>query len=179
VENIVGALVGAVVGGLLAIAAGLLAARSARKDDADRRRADRHLELSSTALAALQHLVRATIDVAYVDLPPRSMDHEDSESQVAVRNNYQRAVTEWNAAMYGILVGAEDKAARSVRRIDAEVDRILGLALSRKWDREDFRNERRQLGQLMAEHIDIARSEAKLEPLELGTVWTWANHDAD
>jgi hypothetical protein len=31
----------------------------------------------------------------------------------------------------------------------------------------------------MAEHIDIARSEAKLKELNLGTVWTWAATNSD
>lgn len=127
--SIVETVVGALVGGVLAIAAGTVAARSSRANETIRRREDRHLDLSRDALSTLQRLVRATINVAYIDLPTRSANQTDTAAQAEARAVFERAVTDWNAAMYGVLVGADSAAADSVRRIDKEVDRLTGLAL--------------------------------------------------
>ena len=63
--------------------------------------------------------------------------------------------------------------AQNVREIDQEVDRLLGEALARRWDRIEFRAERARLGELMAQHVALVRSEAGLPAMELPTVWTW------
>lgn len=168
--EIVAAMVTVAVTLLGVIAAALLAWRNETR----RRREDRHLELSSAALAALQALVRATINIAYADLPPRSRDHMDSAAQAELRKAYETTVTVWNSAMYAVLVGSDEQAARGVREIDLEIDRLTDLALSKRWERVDFREQRRRLGTLMANHIDTARREANLPPLDLRTVWTWA-----
>ena len=171
------AIIGAVTTGAFALAAVVVAAGRAWRDESRRRREDRHLELSVAALGALQRLVRVTIDVAYSDLEPGTPVRVDTAEQAELRSEYHRAITGWNAAMYGVLVGADAEAARSVRQIDVEVDSIIEAALERRWDRPSFRARRARLGELMAVHIDIARSQAHLPLLELGSVWTWTSPD--
>lgn len=111
--------------------------------------------------------------MAYVDLPPRHAGQIDTPEQATQRAAFGQAVTGWNSAMYGVLVGADARIAQNVREIDQEVDRLLGEALARRWDRIEFRAERARLGELMAQHVALVRSEAGLPAMELPTVWTW------
>jgi hypothetical protein len=55
------------------------------------------------------------------------------------------------------------------------VDRLVGLALSKQWDRVEFRDERRGMGELMAQYIELVRRKSGFGTLGLTTVWTWAD----
>ena len=134
------------------------------------------MSANADALAALQQLVRATIDIAYIDLPPRSKaTAPDTERQHELRSAFELAVTRWNAAMYRVLLVASTPISTIVRELDRQADGVTGAALSQVWTREAFRNERRPLGELMAEYIDAVRAETGETGLGLVSIWSWAD----
>lgn len=90
-----------------------------------------------------------------------------------LRADYDLAITAWNSARYGVLVGMDQRSAQLVLELDREIDRLIDAALARHWTRSEFRGERRRTGELMAEFIEHTRIRAELSPLDLTTVWTW------
>ena len=71
-----------------------------------------------------------------------------------------------------MLVSPQEMVAR-IPGLDREVDRLLDQAMARAWSRTDFRQERRQLGRLAAEYLNIARTAAGSPKIPLHSIWTW------
>ena len=171
-------LLAAVAGGALAIAGGIAAAYFTRNEQRRMRRSDGHLTANANAIASLQQLVRAAINIAYIDLPPRgAAPLEDTPRQHELRSAYERAVTEWNAAMYRVLLVASVPIADLVHQLDREVERVTGRAMEQVWLRTPFREERRELGTLMADYLNAVRVEMGEAALSLTSIWSWAEHD--
>ena len=170
--------VGAIVGGCLAIVAGLVATHVARRASREHRSWELQVGLSRDALAALQRVVRALLDIAYLDLSDAATGVSDGGFErlplgpgfvsVHTRLEYDGAITSWNAARYAVLVGMDDEAARLALELDQELDRLIDAALSRSFERSEFRMERRRLGELMAAFVEHARVTAGL-PRSAGT----------
>lgn len=99
----------------------------------------------------------------------------DTPEQRALRTRFETVVTDWNAALYAVLIGAKEALSRSVRELDRQVDMLAGRALDQGWTREAFREERRPIGESMARHVDVARKRAGLPALGLSSIWTWAD----
>lgn len=173
------AVVSALAGGLLAIVGTLVGTFAGRRGERVRWRRDLQIELSINALASLQRLIRATIDLAYVELAPRDTGVVDTPAQREVRSSFEAAVTAWNSAMYAVLVGGDELLGYSVRELDREIDKLTGAAFTRQWDRVAFRAERQRIGEMMAEHVDLARERAGLPRLALQTIWSWASPPPD
>ncbi len=172
-------LLATIVGGALAIAGGIVAAYFTRNEQRRTRRSDAHLAANAHAIASLQQLVRAAINIAYVDLPPRgAAPLNDTPQQRELRSAYERAVTEWNAAMYRVLLVASVPIADLVRQLDREAERVTGRAMDQVWQRKEFREERRQLGALMAKYLNEVRLETGEAALALTSIWSWADDDA-
>jgi hypothetical protein len=77
--------------------------------------------------------------------------------------------------MYQVLLVASAPRGRLIHDIDHEIDALTGLALSRQWDRVDFRRERRALGELVATYVDAVRAEIGERSLALESIWSWAD----
>ena len=174
-----GAVMAAIAGGMLAIIGTLIGAFAGRYGERERWRRDMQIELSTNALATLQRLIRATIDLAYVELAPRDTAVVDTPAQREIRTGFEGAVTAWNAAMYAVLVGGDEVLSQSVRGLDKEVDELTGAAFTQRWDRAAFRAERQRIGEMMAEHVNLARERAGLPRLTLRTIWSWADSAAE
>lgn len=169
------AVVSALAGGTLAIVATMVGIRAGHRSEHNQWRRDIQIQLATEALSALQQLIRVTIDLAYSDLPPRSAGGVDTPDQRDLRHRFENACTAWNAAMHGVLIGADKAIGVCIRELDREVDRLMDAALSRSWDRDTFRAERRQIGEAMARYVDLVRDRAGLPGLQLGTIWTWVD----
>ena len=61
------------------------------------------------------------------------------------------------------------------RRIDTELDGLLDLAIDEQWSREAFRAERVEVGELVAQFVNVARSATGADILDVENVWTWAD----
>ncbi|HXZ74994.1 MAG TPA: hypothetical protein VEH31_29565 [Streptosporangiaceae bacterium] len=67
--------------------------------------------------------------------------------------------------------------AEKIPRLDREVDRLLDLAVARRWTRAEFRQERAPLGRMAAEYLRHARRLAGLPDIDLPSIWAWDNGD--
>ncbi len=140
---------GPIVGGLLAIAGGLLVALTSDGRERRRWRRDAQLKASVQLLAGLQALMRRMIDVAY-------LADKRAESRASVIQRYHDATVVWNGAMYEALMVSSPGLAALVPPLDREVDRLVDEAMDRQWSRADFRAERLTIGRLAAEYADSA-----------------------
>jgi hypothetical protein len=155
------------VGGLLAIAGGLVTAMMLGRRDRQHWLMDAHLKATSEALAALQRLMRRIIDLAYID----SADIEADDPALVAR--YFDATIAWNSAMYAVLLVSPPRPAERIFALDREVDRLLDLALSRQWAITDFRTERVTLGRLAADYLVEARRETGARDISVKSIWAW------
>lgn len=164
------AIVATIVGGLLTIAGGLVGARAAERRAESRWRQDAQLQATTQLLGALQTLMRRMIDFAYLE--------DKSDRGSATIQNYHEATIGWNSARYAALLVALPGPAAQIAPLDREVDRLLDLAASRPWTRDEFRKERADLGRLAAEYLRTSRREAGFPDIALPSIWTWDEPDA-
>ncbi len=155
------------LGGLLAVAGGLVGIALTDRRERYRWLRDALLQASTNLLSALQLLVRRMINVAYL-APEESRDL--ASPTVAAFNE---AMVLWNNARYAALLVTPAAVAGQVPALDREVDRLLDLACAQTWTRLDFRRERRQLGPMAAEYLRLARKLAGLPDIALPSIWTW------
>ena len=155
------------LGGLLAVAGGLVGIALSDRRERHRWLRDSQLLASTSLLSALQLLIRRMINVAYLD-PEESRD--PSSPVVAAFND---AMVAWNNARYAALLVTPPAVAAQVPALDREIDRLLDLACDRTWTRLDFRQERTRLGRMAAEYLRVARKLAGLPDIELPSIWTW------
>jgi hypothetical protein len=161
-------LLAALVGGLLAIVAGLLVASAADRGERRRWRRDAQLKASTDLLSALQTLVRRMIDVAYLE--DKRLENTRTTQVIQA---YHEATISWNSAMYAALLVSSPALPERIPGLDQEVDRLLDLAAARKWTRSEFREQRRSLGRLAAEYLNMARAGSGASKIRITTVWTW------
>ncbi len=86
------------------------------------------------------------------------------------------AISIWNTAQYQLHVVGGRNLVALVRAIDEEVSAMYELSIVASTTEQDLETRRRQLGVVMAEYLDEARSDLSklgtgLELLELPTVW--------
>src|SRR5690349_11071599 len=93
------AMYGTLVGGLLAIAGGLLVAVSADRRQRSRWRHDTQLRVGSELLGALQLVVRRLRDFAV-------MEEKSYRQFEAAADAYHEATMRWNTAMYATLMAS-------------------------------------------------------------------------
>ena len=162
-----GAILTTLLGGLLAVAGGLVGIALSDRRERYRWLRDSQLQASTNLLSALQLLIRRMINVAYLD-PDESRD--PTSSAVAAFNE---AVVVWNNAQYAALLVTPPAVAAQVPALDREVDRLLDLACAQSWTRLEFRQERKKLGRMAAEYLRLARRLARLPDIDLPSIWTW------
>jgi hypothetical protein len=154
-------------GGVLAIAGGLVAVFASDRRERSRWRRDAQLKVGTDFLSALQVLTRRTIELAHLT---NKLQGEDTGLALSA---YREATIGWNSAIYAALLVSPPKAAGLVADLDREIDRLKEQALAKQWSRDDFREERRLLGRLAAEYLNVLRGEVGWSPLALESVWTW------
>lgn len=159
------------LGGSLAIAGGLVGIALGDRRERSRWLRDSQWQASTNLLGALQLLIRRMINVAYLD--PR--DSTDPASPVV--EAFHEATVQWNNAIYGALLIAPPAVAAEIPKLDREVDRLLDLAVARRWTRAEFRHERVLLGRRAAEYLKVARRLAALPDIALSSIWTWDDGD--
>ena len=113
------------------------------------------------------------INVAYVD----ETESTDQASLTVVAFN--EATVEWNNALYGALLIAPPGVAGEIPKLDREVDRLLDLAVARRWTRREFRQERVRLGRMAADYLRLARGLAGLPDIDLSSIWAWDDGDKE
>jgi hypothetical protein len=111
------------------------------------------------------------INVAYLD-PRASIDPASPTVEA-----FHEATVQWNNAIYGALLIAPPAVATEIPKLDREVDRLLDLAVARRWTRAEFRRERVLLGRMAAEYLKVARRLAGLSEIDLSSIWTWDGGD--
>jgi hypothetical protein len=161
------AILGPLVGGLVAILGGVLVALTSDQRERRNWTRDAQLKASADLLTALQTLTRRLLDLAF--LP----DDGKTDRDLPARTRYHDATIEWNSAMYRSLLINSPELASRIRALDREVDRLLDLAMSRSWQREEFREQRRELGRLAAGYLQEARRVSGLPDVEIRSIWAW------
>ena len=161
------AILGSLVGGLVAILGGMLVALTSDQRERRNWTRDAQLKASADLLTALQTLTRRLLDLAF--LP----DDRKTDRDLPARTRYHDATIEWNSAMYRALLINSPELAIRIRALDREVDRLLDLAMSRSWRREEFREQRKELGRLAAGYLQLARNVSGLPDVELTSIWAW------
>jgi hypothetical protein len=161
---LVNAVLAALVGGLLAIAGGLVGIALSDRRERSRWLRDTQLQASINLLSALQLLIRRMINLAY-------LDPKDHASPTAAA--FGEATVAWNNALYGALLIVPPRVAAEIPLLDREVDRLYDLAVARTWTPAEFRQERAKLGRMAADFLRLSRNLAGLADIDLPSIWTW------
>jgi hypothetical protein len=155
------------LGGFLAIAGGLVGIALGDRRERSRWLRDSQWQASTNLLSALQLLIRRMINVSYLD------EKESRDPESAVVASFSEATVARNSALYSALLITPPEVAAEIPQLDREVDRLLDLAVSRRWKRREFRKERIKLGRMAAEYLRRARKFAELPDIELPSIWAW------
>ena len=173
------------LGGLLAIAGGLVGIALSDRRERNRWLRDSQLQASTDLISALQLVIRRMINIAYLD-PVESGDYESrtfkrrkprNPHSLGVITAFDDAMIEWNKARYKAILIVPAEIAATIPVLDEEIDRILKLAHSRAWTRAEFRQERIAIGRMAANYLKLARILAGMPGLELHSIWTWDTGD--
>jgi hypothetical protein len=92
---------------------------------------------------------------------------------------FDYVIPEWNSSMHQLFVTAPAEIVMLSPQIDTELDRRLDLAIDEQWSREAFRAERVEVGKLVAQFVNVARSATGADNLDAEKVWTWADPSGD
>ncbi|MGH3401085.1 MAG: hypothetical protein ACRDRJ_00965 [Streptosporangiaceae bacterium] len=169
------------IGGLLAISGGLVGVALTDRRERTRWLRDAELQATTNLLSALQLLIRRMINVAYLDpadtwdlesLDPEKRTHK-SVTSATVIGAFEEATIGWNNALYAALLIAPPSVAAYIPELDREVDRLVGLSVTRRWTRSEFRQQRTELGRMAAAYLRLSRSLAGMPEIQLPTIWTW------
>lgn len=162
------ALIGVVVGGLLtALGAFVISTIQDRRAEARGAR-DQRLGAAREVLAALQEFNRRMIDLARSDTT--GFDERPWPELHA-------ATIRWNTARLSAALVAPKSEMDALQEIDAECDRVMDQALSKKWQSRDFRPERESLGAMGATYLNLVRANEGLGGTEIKSIWPWAAHE--
>ncbi len=180
----VGTLVAASLGGVLAIAGGVVSVVVRRWQEQRHWYREHQIQLVGEAMAAAQRIMRIITTIAYGE--PRPYDQlttpGDSPASPGVyypggdgSDDLYDAMTEWNSALHRLLISAPSEIVRRTREIDLELDRLLDAAYDRRWSREAFRAERVLAGRLLLDLGKSARTHSGFGDLQVDgeSIWTW------
>lgn len=160
------AILGSIVGGLLAIAGGVFAALAADRRQRNRWQHDTQLRVGSELLGALQTVVRRLRDVA-------AIDDKESTAMRAATDDFHEATSRWNGALNAALMATPRTTVDLLFSIDREIDRLAELTKQKRFSTADFRSERLILGRMVARYVDAVRSTSGLPALNLPSAWSW------
>lgn len=124
------------------------------------------LDAAREVLGALQNFNRKLIDVA-------RMDQHGAGAEGGEWEEHHQAAIRWNAARYAAALVCPEGQIAQLNAIDKEFDRLLDLAIQRRWSSSDFREERQQLGRLAAAYLVDVRTRAGQETVHLESLWPW------
>lgn len=146
-----GAILATLLGGLLAIAGGLVGIALGDRRERMRWLRDAQWQASANLLSSLQHLLHSMMKVAYLD---QKESHDESSPTM---DAFGEAAVQWNNARYGALLIVPPEAAGEIPKLDREVDRLFDLARERQLTGAEFRVQRVGIGQMAAEYLRLAR----------------------
>jgi hypothetical protein len=167
----VGAILATLLGGLLAIAGGLVGIALGDRRERMRWLRDAQWQASANLLSALQHLLHSMMKVAYLD------QKESLDESSPTMDAFGEAAVQWNNARYGALLIVPPEAAGEIPKLDREVDRLFDLARERQLTGAEFRQQRVRIGRMAAEYLRLARRLAGLPDIDLSSIWTWDDGD--
>ena len=160
------ALWGAVIGGLLTGLGSLIVSLLIDRRSRDHWLRAKQLEVAEEALGALQNLNRKLIDVA-------RMEPFEATTEGGAWEEHHEAAIRWNSARLAAALVAPAPQVAMLDEIDIEMDRLLDLAIGRKWKSRDFRTERGALGRMTGEYIEQVRCHAGQSPIQIPSIWPW------
>ncbi len=164
------ALWGAVIGGLLTGLGSLIVSFLVDRRSRDHWLRAKQLEVAEEALGALQNLNRKLIDVA-------RMEPAEATTEGGAWEEHHQAAIRWNSARLAAALVAPAPQVAMLDKIDLEMDRLLDLAIARKWKSRDFRSERDALGRMTGRYIEQVRSNAGQSPVQIQSIWPWTTSD--
>lgn len=179
-----GTLMAASVGGLLGIGASIGGVELARRRQADQWQQELLMQVCGDALKSMQRYMREILNLAFADGPPYRREVVDGVEHVFPEGNtrgpakdetFDLVVSDWNSSMHQLLVTAPAEIVSLSREVDAELDRLLDLAIDQKWSREAFRQERIGLGITLGEFVRQSRQRTGADEIVIANVWTWAD----
>ncbi|MFD0596696.1 hypothetical protein ACFQZ4_52590 [Catellatospora coxensis] len=160
------AILGSIVGGILAIAGGLFVSIASDRKERVKWQRDAQIKASAELVSALQVVIRRLREIAFMG------DKTSKEAETAL-SLYHDATSMWNSAMYSVILVSSPRLTDLVLSLDREVDRLCARAREQEWSRADFRRERLTIGRLSAQYLDAARGVAGLPKLQLNSAWSW------
>jgi hypothetical protein len=133
-------------------------------------------------LQCMQRYMREVLSLAYVDGVPYTREVIDgvehvfpgAERRLEAQETFDNVVSDWNGSLHRLLVTAPPDLVQVSRALDAELDRLLDLAIDHRWSREQFRTERKYAGQLAAQLVASSRRATGAHRVSIENVWTWA-----
>ena len=162
------ALWGAVVGGLLTGLGSLIVSVLIDRRSRNHWLRAKQLEVAEEALGALQNLNRKLIDVA-------RMEPSEATAEGGAWEEHHEAAIRWNSARLAAALVAPAPQVAMLDEIDVEMDRLLDLAIGRKWKSRDFRTERGALGRMTGEYIEQVRCHVGQSPIQIPSIWSWTS----
>jgi hypothetical protein len=165
--TLVGAFVGALVGGLLTITGSVATTLISGKRLRTNQHREAHLASGAEALNALQHLNRQLINVA------REPEADKPNAGNEFWRDLHMAVTRWNSARYVAALYCSQEELDLLGEIDAETDKLLELAMSKSWRSREFRPHRQHLGVLAASYLRAVRTASGQPAVAIPSLWAW------
>ena len=163
----VGAIVGALVGGLLTITGSVATTLISDKRLRTNQHREAHLAAAAEALSALQHLNRQLINVA------REPEPDKPNAGNEFWRDLHLAATRWNSARYVAALYCSQEELDLLAQLDAETDKLLELAMSKSWRSRDFRPHRQHLGALAASYLRAVRTASGQPAVAIPSLWAW------
>jgi hypothetical protein len=161
-------LLGVLLGGLIATNGGLLVALITEIRSRREWRRQAQLGAAKDAMLALQAVNREIMNLAITD--SEWADDGKTEAWAALH----AASIRWHGARYGAALISPKRQIDALDALDVELDRLLGIATSGRWDQSDFRRERARLGALGAAYVRLVRESASEGAIEWSSLWTWS-----
>jgi hypothetical protein len=161
-------ILGVLVGGGVAIVSGLVVAFMTERRGRGEWRRQARLTSAGKTMRALQVVNREITNLAISKTS--TIDGTGSEWLP-----YHAAAIDWNSARHEAALIAPQEELKLLAKLDREQDRLLEVAVLKRWDPSNFRRERAQLGELAGEYIRVARSTAGEGATDLPSLWSWAS----
>lgn len=165
--TLVGAIVGAFVGGLLTVTGSVATALISDKRSRTNQHREAHLASGAEALNALQQLNRQLINVA------REPEPDKPNAGNEFWNDFHGAATLWNSARYVSALYCSQEELDLLAELDAETDKLLELAMSKSWRSREFRPHRQRLGALAASYLRAVRTASGQSAVTIPSLWAW------
>ncbi|MCP4966494.1 MAG: hypothetical protein GY926_14845 [bacterium] len=163
------------VGAAAGFGAGLLRDAIDRRHHRRQADTDRLRQLVAQSLNGAQWCGSIISHIASLDIDREALD---SPEHLRTRNDLSSAISSWNTANHELHLISDRRLVLQLRAIDEEISTLYTQALTDSVSAESDHENRQRLGRLLAGYLDEARrllsdSGARLDPLDLPTLWSW------